>query len=98
MAEMWHEHFLSEIIGEITLHDRRPCLLDEGWFIDRLIRYNAVEDYEICIEEQEIIWAVIVYYEAYDVADWMDVKGYTATGDSYEDAASCVPYDAARWD
>ncbi|CAN0270987.1 unnamed protein product [Ectocarpus sp. 6 AP-2014] len=95
MDEMWRERFLSGIIEGITLHGRRSCLLDEDWFIGRLRRHNEAQDYNICIEEQEIIWAVIVYYEAFDVADWMEARGYTV--EDYN-GISCVPYDAAKWD
>lgn len=95
MDEIWRERFLSNIIDGITLHDRRSCLLDEDWFIDRLRRYNDAKDYGICIEEQEVLWAIVVYYEAFDVADWMEARGYPAEDD---DGMSCVPYDAAEWD
>ena len=97
---MSHDCFLSDIIGERRLHGRCSWLLDERQLVNRSVRYNHVEDY-ICIEAQEIMWAVIVYYEAFDVADWMISRGYNATPEwfnSSDDGMLCVPYDAAKWD
>lgn len=53
-------------------------------------------------EGQEIIWAAIIYYQAFDLADWMVSEGYTAIESSRwgdgDDSDSCVPYDSRKWD
>lgn len=57
---------------------------------------------DISLEGQETIWAAIIYYQAFDLADWMFSKGYDATEtyrwDDGDDTGSVVPYDALKWD
>ncbi|CAN0564473.1 unnamed protein product, partial [Ectocarpus sp. 12 AP-2014] len=94
--EMSHEDFLSGIIGEGPL----ITWWDERQLINRLDHYNDAEDC-ICLEEQEIIWAAIVHYEACFVADWMVFRGYNATPEWHDDCDNvflCVPHDASKWD
>lgn len=88
--------FISGLIGEGPL---------SSWWNQRqlICRMERLEECtDISIDGQEIIWAAVVYYQAFDLADWMVSKGYVATevhkwADG-EDRVLCVPYDASNWD
>ncbi|CAN0557487.1 unnamed protein product [Ectocarpus sp. 12 AP-2014] len=82
---MLHEEFISCTIGERPLYS----WWDQHQLISRLERAH----YETA-EEEETIWAVVVQYQAFYLADWMVADGSDATGRPWE---SCIPYDASKW-
>ena len=91
-----HEMFIDGTIGGRVLYS----WWDQRQIIYRMDREKEYQD--ISPEGQEVIWAAIVHYQAFDLADWMVAKGYVATevpGWGYgEDSFSCAPYDASTWD
>lgn len=89
--------FMSDIIGERPLYD----WWEQRQLISRMERSDECED--MSRGGQEIIWAAIVHYQAFHVADWMVSRSYVATevhmwGEDGEDRFSCVPYDVLKWD
>lgn len=92
---MSHEGLLSGIIGGRLI----DSWSEQRQLINRLSCHDDAEGY-ICLELQEVVWAAIVYYEAFDVADWMVSRGYSATPEWDDDGETgylCVPLDASTW-
>lgn len=90
------EMFVSGSMGGRPLYS----WWDQRQAIYRMEHDKSFED--MSFGAQEIMWAAIIHYQAFDIADWMISKGYN-TDESYRwgyesDSDSCVPYDASEWD
>lgn len=88
------EDFISGIIGGRSLYS-----WGEQHQLINLFAGDLECEY-IVPEGQEIVWAAIVHYQAFHLADWMLSAGniFTEPWAYGEECFTCVPHDASKWD
>lgn len=89
------EEFMSDILCGKPLYS----WVEQRQLIDRIER----EEGDITLAGQQIIWAGIVHYQAFYLADWMVSSGYECVGEweggvGGENIFATLPCDASKWD